>query len=127
MRLLKQQNLISGPNLLLAAAKSANLEVVQQLLYEGRTPSEMVPMEPIRPFDSDMKEMTTIPPSQATNGGESVCVLRSGDPRSLFDENRDSPGLDVVNPPSEDSHVASSERTLDSQALTTSCTLCYVR
>lgn len=67
MRLLKQQNLISGPNLLLAAAKSANLEVVQQLLYEGRTPSEMVPMEPIRPFDSDMKEMTTIPPSQATN------------------------------------------------------------
>ena len=27
----------------------------------------VVPMEPIRPFDSDMKEMTTIPPSQATN------------------------------------------------------------
>ena len=31
-----------------------------------------------------------------------------------YDENRDSPERDMVDPPSEDSYVASSERTLDS-------------
>ena len=33
------------------------------------------------------------------------------------DENQDSPERDIVDPHSEDSYVASSERTLDSQAL----------
>jgi hypothetical protein len=65
MRQLKQQNLISGPNLLLVAAQSSSLKLVQQLLHEGRTPTEMVPMEPIRPFDNNWEEMKTIPASQA--------------------------------------------------------------
>ena len=47
--------------------------------------------------------------------------------QAYTDENQDSPEGDMVNPSGEDSHVAHSGRTLDSQALTNSCTLCYVR
>lgn len=67
MTRLKQQNLASGPNLLLVAAQSNGLELVKQLLHEGRTPREMVPMEPIRPFDDNWEEMMAIPSSKAAN------------------------------------------------------------
>ncbi|KAL4864786.1 hypothetical protein BDV12DRAFT_200774 [Aspergillus spectabilis] len=67
MRHLKQQNVISGPNLLLAAARSNDLELVQHLLHEGRTPKEMVPLEPICSFDRNWEDSTTIPASQAAN------------------------------------------------------------
>lgn len=68
MSSLKQQNSISGPNLLLVAAtRSDSLEIVTDLLHEGRTPREMVPMEPIRPLDrSNPESSTTIPAPQAT-------------------------------------------------------------
>ncbi|CAI7632139.1 unnamed protein product [Penicillium glandicola] len=68
MKRLKQQNSTSGPNLLLTAAtRSKSLEFVQDLLHEGRTPREMVPMEPIRPLDrSNFESSTTIPAPQAT-------------------------------------------------------------
>ncbi|OOQ91415.1 hypothetical protein PEBR_00570 [Penicillium brasilianum] len=64
---LKQQNSTSGPNLLLTAAtRSKSLELVQCLLHEGRTPREMVPMEPVRPLDRiDFQSSTTIPAPQA--------------------------------------------------------------
>jgi hypothetical protein len=45
---LKQQNSTSGPNLLLVAAISFRSELVEQLLLEGRSPKEMVLMEPIQ-------------------------------------------------------------------------------
>jgi hypothetical protein len=62
-----QQNSISGPNLLLTAStRSKSLELVQGLLKEGRTPRELVPMEPIRPYGStDFQSSTTIPAPQA--------------------------------------------------------------
>lgn len=65
---LKKQNSISGPNLLLTVAtRSEDLEFVQGLLREGRTPREMVPMEPIFPFDrTNFESCTTIPAPQAT-------------------------------------------------------------
>lgn len=65
---LKQQNSTSGPNLLLTAAtRSKNLEFVQSLLREGRTPGESVPIEPIRPLDrTNFGSSTTIPAPQAT-------------------------------------------------------------
>jgi hypothetical protein len=68
MNRLKQQNSTSGPNLLLTAATgSKSWEFVQDLLHEGRTPREMVPMEPIRPLDrSNFESSTTIPAPQAT-------------------------------------------------------------
>jgi hypothetical protein len=68
MSRLKQQNSTSGPNLLLTAATGCkSLEFVQDLLHEGRTPQEMVPMEPIRPLDrSNFESSTTIPAPQAT-------------------------------------------------------------
>lgn len=68
MSRLKQQNSASGPNLLLtAAARSESLEFLQELLHEGRTPQEMVSMEPIRPLDrSNFESSTTIPAAQAT-------------------------------------------------------------
>lgn len=64
---LKQQNLISGPNLLLTAATcSESLEFVQGLLQEGRTPREMVLMEPIRPLDrTNLESSTSIAAPQA--------------------------------------------------------------
>ncbi|KAL5340072.1 hypothetical protein BJX70DRAFT_397087 [Aspergillus crustosus] len=66
---LKQQNMISGPNLLLVAAARANsLELVQHLLHhEGRTPKEMVPLEPIRLYDINYEDSRTIPASRAAN------------------------------------------------------------
>lgn len=65
---LKQQNSTSGPNLLLTAAtRSKNLEFVQGLLRQGRTPGERVPMEPIRPLDrTNFESSTTISAPQAT-------------------------------------------------------------
>lgn len=65
---LKQQNSTSGPNLLLTAAtRSEDLGFVQGLLREGRTPREMVPMEPIFPLDrTNFESSTTIPAPQAT-------------------------------------------------------------
>ncbi|KAJ6190241.1 hypothetical protein N7519_000262 [Penicillium mononematosum] len=64
MSLLKHQNSISGPNLLLAAAamKVTSVEFVRELLREGRTPREMVTMEPIHAID----RAEPIPATQAT-------------------------------------------------------------
>lgn len=42
---LKKENSISGPNLLLVASQSDALDLVRDLLREGRSPKEMVPME----------------------------------------------------------------------------------
>ncbi|KAJ5392186.1 hypothetical protein N7509_007676 [Penicillium cosmopolitanum] len=59
---LKQQNSTSGPNLLLVAAISFRSELVEQLLLEGRSPKEMVLMEPIRPAANDFRvQPITIP------------------------------------------------------------------
>ncbi|KAJ6003064.1 hypothetical protein N7451_005611 [Penicillium sp. IBT 35674x] len=65
---LKQQNSASGPNVLLTAATgSKNFEFVQELLHEGRTPKEMVPMETIRPLGRrNFESSTEIPAPQAT-------------------------------------------------------------
>ncbi|KAJ5693377.1 hypothetical protein N7462_002800 [Penicillium macrosclerotiorum] len=66
---LRKQSLHSGPNLLLVASVYCeDLEFVQGLLHEGRSPREMVSMEPIRPLDkSDFEKITTmIPAPQAT-------------------------------------------------------------
>lgn len=65
---LKHQNLTTGPNLLLTAATcSESLEFIQGLLHEGRTPRELVAMEPIRPLDRiNFESSTTIPAPQAT-------------------------------------------------------------
>jgi hypothetical protein len=61
------QQIDSGPNLLLVAALSEKLGLVQKLLREGRTPKEMVPMEPIYPLGKNWEELPMILPSQATN------------------------------------------------------------
>lgn len=44
----RQQNSTSASNLLLVATRAKSFKFVQQLLHEGRTPGEMVPIEPIR-------------------------------------------------------------------------------
>jgi hypothetical protein len=63
MSLLKHQNSISGPNLLLVAAMQlTSVEFLRELLREGRTPREMVTMEPIRA----LCRAETIPATQAT-------------------------------------------------------------
>lgn len=63
MSLLKHQNSISGPNLLLAAAMQlTSVEFVRELPREGRTPREKVTMEPIPAIG----RAETIPATQAT-------------------------------------------------------------
>jgi hypothetical protein len=66
---LKEQSTTSGTNLLLVAARSRKLGLVQELLREGRTPKEMVLMEPVYPFGRNWEELPAVLPSQAT----SVC------------------------------------------------------
>ncbi|KAJ0415404.1 hypothetical protein BJY00DRAFT_265446 [Aspergillus carlsbadensis] len=76
LRHLKQQNADTGANLLLVAATSDSLQLVQQLLREGRTPKELVAMEPIYPFGRNWEGLPTIPPSQATNSVWLVFLYR---------------------------------------------------
>lgn len=44
---LKKENSVSGPNLLLVASRSDEVDLVRDLLREGRSPKEMVAMEKI--------------------------------------------------------------------------------
>ncbi|KAJ5704545.1 hypothetical protein N7536_000234 [Penicillium majusculum] len=64
MGYLRQQNSTSGPNLLLVATQVKSFKFVQQLLHEGRTPGEMVPMEPIHTI-TDTENFVTIPAPKA--------------------------------------------------------------
>lgn len=66
MGYLRQQNSTSGPNLLLVATEAKSFKFVQQLLHEGRTPGEMVPIEPIRSFvRTNAENSLTIPAPKA--------------------------------------------------------------
>lgn len=66
MGYLRQQNSTSGPNLLLVAIQVQSFKFVQQLLHEGRTPGEMVPLEPIQNFDmTDIENFETMPAPKA--------------------------------------------------------------
>lgn len=64
MSYLRQQNSTSGPNLLLVAAQFESFKFVQQLLHEGRTPREMVRMEPIN-TRTNTENPVTIPAPKA--------------------------------------------------------------